>query len=97
MLCLYFIIQIALPLRHLAIKDDVLWTEEGHRLSWRMMLRSKTGYTTMYTLDKKTQEKSKYNIKGDTYPKTTKNGRHKTRCYLAIGPKNKANTSRQRH
>jgi hypothetical protein len=27
------------------------------------MLRSKTGYTTMYTLDKKTQEKSKYNIK----------------------------------
>ena len=63
MLCLYFIIQIALPLRHLAIKDDVLWTEEGHRLSWRMMLRSKTGYTTMYTLDKKTQEKSKYNIK----------------------------------
>ena len=62
-LCLYFIIQIALPLRHLAIKDDVLWTEEGHRLSWRMMLRSKTGYTTMYTLDKKTQEKSKYNIK----------------------------------
>jgi vitamin K-dependent gamma-carboxylase len=62
-LCLYFIIQIALPLRHLGIKDDVLWTEEGHRLSWRMMLRSKTGYTTMYTLDKKTQEKSKYNIK----------------------------------
>lgn len=63
-LCLYFIIQIALPVRHLGIKDDVLWTEEGHRLSWRMMLRSKTGYTTIYTLDKKTKEKSKYNIKG---------------------------------
>ena len=62
-LCLYFIVQIALPLRHLAIKDDVLWTEEGHRLSWRMMLRSKTGYTTIYIQDKKTKEKSKYNIK----------------------------------
>ena len=59
----YFIVQIALPLRHLAIKDDVLWTEEGHRLSWRMMLRSKTGYTTIYIQDKKTKEKSKYNIK----------------------------------
>ncbi|WP_452219732.1 HTTM domain-containing protein [Lacinutrix salivirga] len=43
---LYFIIQIALPLRHYFIKDNVLWTEEGHRLSWRMMLRSKSGSTT---------------------------------------------------
>ncbi len=40
---LYFLIQIALPLRHHLIQDDVLWTEEGHRLSWRMMLRSRTG------------------------------------------------------
>ena len=31
----YFIIQFVLPLRHWAINDDVLWTEEGHRLSWR--------------------------------------------------------------
>ncbi|WP_316930169.1 HTTM domain-containing protein [Leeuwenhoekiella sp. MAR_2009_132] len=35
--------QLELPLRHWIIKDDVLWTEEGHRLSWRMMLRSKGG------------------------------------------------------
>ncbi|SHG90198.1 HTTM domain-containing protein [Winogradskyella jejuensis] len=39
----YFIIQIALPLRHHFIEDNVLWTEEGHRLSWRMMLRAKSG------------------------------------------------------
>lgn len=39
----YFIIQILLPLRHWIIKGDVLWTEEGHRLSWRMMLRQKSG------------------------------------------------------
>ena len=30
---IYFLIQIALPLRHYFIEDDVLWTEEGHRLS----------------------------------------------------------------
>lgn len=45
-LSLYFLIQLALPVRHYFIKDDVLWTEEGHRLSWRMMLRSRTGITT---------------------------------------------------
>ena len=34
---IYFIIQIALPLRQHVFTDNVLWTEEGHRLSWRMM------------------------------------------------------------
>lgn len=43
LLGIYFLIQILLPLRHYAIKDNVLWTEEGHRLSWRMMLRSRSG------------------------------------------------------
>ena len=46
---MYFIVQIALPLRHHFIEDDVLWTEEGHRMSWRMMLRTKHA-TTMYTV-----------------------------------------------
>ncbi|MCQ0111430.1 HTTM domain-containing protein [Zhouia amylolytica] len=53
---IYFLIQIALPLRHWFIKDDVLWTEEGHRLSWRMMLRSKAGYSTFKVVDKSTGE-----------------------------------------
>jgi hypothetical protein len=39
----FVLVQIALPLRHHLIPGDVLWTEEGHRLSWRMMLRSKQG------------------------------------------------------
>ncbi len=50
----YLIVQIALPLRHWALPDDVLWTEEGHRLSWRMMLRSKSGSLLMFTQDKST-------------------------------------------
>lgn len=45
-LSLYFLIQLVLPIRHYFIEDDVLWTEEGHRMSWRMMLRSRTGITT---------------------------------------------------
>ncbi len=36
-------VQLVLPLRHHLIPGDVTWTEEGHRMSWRMMLRSKSG------------------------------------------------------
>jgi hypothetical protein len=42
-LAVYFAVQLALPLRHLLYPGDVNWTEEGHRMSWRMMLRSKAG------------------------------------------------------
>jgi len=53
---IYFFVQLALPLRHHFIKDDVLWTEEGHRLSWRMMLRVKSGYATYKVKNKDTGE-----------------------------------------
>lgn len=42
-LALYFALQLALPLRHFLYSGNVHWTEEGHRMSWRMMLRSKAG------------------------------------------------------
>lgn len=42
-LSVWLLVQAVLPVRHWFIQDDVLWTEEGHRLSWRMMLRSKAG------------------------------------------------------
>lgn len=53
-LAIYFVFQIGLPLRHWFIADNVLWTEEGHRLSWRMMLRSKSGSVIFYVEDKAT-------------------------------------------
>ena len=59
----YFIFQIGLPLRHWAIKDDVLWTEEGHRMSWRMMLRSKSGTLTVRVKDKNTGDSKVYNYR----------------------------------
>ena len=48
---LYFVVQVALPLRHHLIEDDVLWTEEGHRLSWRMMLRTRNANTAFTVLN----------------------------------------------
>ncbi|WP_430467283.1 HTTM domain-containing protein [Winogradskyella ouciana] len=53
---IYFLIHIALPLRHHFFKDDVLWTEEGHRLSWRMMLRAKSGSTKYRVIDEATNQ-----------------------------------------
>ena len=43
-LCIYMLFQIVLPLRHHFYPGVVNWTEQGHRLSWRMMLRAKTGH-----------------------------------------------------
>lgn len=51
-LMVWFSVQLALPLRHLFFKDNVLWTEEGHRLSWRMMLRARSGDTHYKVVDK---------------------------------------------
>lgn len=51
---LFFIIQMALPLRHHFIPGDVNWREEGHRLSWRMMMRNKSGSITLETYNPNT-------------------------------------------
>lgn len=48
----YLIVQLLLPLRHHLIQDNVLWTEEGHRMSWRMMLRTKGGIVKYKVIDK---------------------------------------------
>ena len=51
---IYFIVQLVLPIRHHFIPDDVLWTEEGHRMSWRMMLRSRNGRGLFKVVNKTT-------------------------------------------
>lgn len=43
----FLALQLVLPLRHHLIPGDVTWTEDGHRLSWRMMLRTKSGVVTL--------------------------------------------------
>lgn len=65
----YFIIQLFLPLRHHFIKGDVGWTEEGHRLSWRMMLRSRNGFTSFRVIDKKTGRHLYCNLRKELTPK----------------------------
>lgn len=61
----YMTIQLLLPVRHHFIKGDVLWTEEGHRLSWRMMLRSRSGFTTFRVINKANNEQLPYRLADD--------------------------------
>jgi vitamin K-dependent gamma-carboxylase len=59
----YLVLQILLPLRHNLIQDSVLWTEEGHRMSWRMMLRARKGITSFYIMEPGTGVKSVYPLR----------------------------------
>ncbi len=68
----YFLVQVALPLRHYFIKDNVLWTEEGHRLSWRMMLRSKYGIAKYKVVNKKTQQVTRVKLSNYLTAKQTR-------------------------
>ncbi|MBD3583982.1 HTTM domain-containing protein [Flavobacterium selenitireducens] len=61
----YLAVQLFLPLRHWFIKGDVLWTEEGHRLAWRMMLRDRKGELTMTVIDKKTGAHIPYKLQSE--------------------------------
>jgi len=65
----YLIIQLILPLRHYFIEGDVLWTEEGHRLSWRMMLRNRNGHTSFTVIDKATKQQLPYKLSKALTPK----------------------------
>ncbi|TXE16900.1 HTTM domain-containing protein [Psychroserpens burtonensis] len=42
----FFAFQILFPFRYLLYKNELFWTEEGYRLSWRVMLMEKAGMTT---------------------------------------------------
>lgn len=52
-------VHLVLPLRHHLFPGDVAWTEEGHRYSWRMMLRSKAGSGVFVVEDLATGEKER--------------------------------------
>ncbi len=54
LLSLYVILQLFLPLRQYFIQGTPFWTEEAHKMSWRMMLRSNSGATFFKIVDDKT-------------------------------------------
>ncbi|MFN7727774.1 MAG: HTTM domain-containing protein [Bdellovibrio sp.] len=45
--------QFLMPLRHLAYDSHLLWSEEGMRFSWKVMVREKNGQVTFKVVDRK--------------------------------------------
>ena len=43
---LWVVVQLALPLRHLAYPGDHRWTGEGYRFAWNVLLVEKAGSVT---------------------------------------------------
>ncbi len=56
LLLTYLIFQLALPLRHFALTDNVLWTENGFRFAWHVMVMEKNGFAEFSILDNQTQK-----------------------------------------
>lgn len=53
----WFAIQLALPLRHHAYPGQLLWTEEGLRWSWHVMIVEKSGHLELTARDRVTGER----------------------------------------
>ncbi len=59
-LTLYLCFQLLVPLRHFLYPGNVSWTEEGHRFSWRMRLRSKSGQSIFFVTDPESRRMREY-------------------------------------
>ncbi len=53
-LSLFFIVQLVFPFRYALYPNELFWTEEGYRFSWRVMLMEKMGYANFKITDSKT-------------------------------------------
>lgn len=57
----FVVFQLTFPFRYLLYPDELFWTEEGFRFSWRVMLMEKAGYTQFTVTDSKTKNQIKVN------------------------------------
>ncbi|GAA3508138.1 HTTM domain-containing protein [Aquimarina addita] len=53
----FFIIQLILPWRHFALTNNVLWTENGFRFAWHVMVMEKNGFTEFTVTNKDTNNR----------------------------------------
>lgn len=57
----YFVFQLLIPIRFLLYPGNLLWTEEGYRFSWRVMLMEKGGTSFFYVKNPDTGRKFEIN------------------------------------
>lgn len=68
-LVIWILVQVSLPLRHHFIEGDVFLTEEGHRMSWRMMLRSRAASVQFYVKNEQVDFKQRIDLSQYLTPK----------------------------
>lgn len=57
----FLLIQLLFPFRYLLYPNELFWTEEGFRFSWRVMLMEKAGYTQFTVVNPETKEQIRVN------------------------------------
>lgn len=56
MLGVFFVLQLIIPFRNVLYPNELFWTEEGFRFSWRVMLMEKMGYANFKIVDGETKD-----------------------------------------
>ena len=64
-LSFFMMIQVLFPLRSHLYPGNIMWTEQGYRFSWRVMLMEKTGYAQFKIVDQKT--KKQFYVQNDDF------------------------------
>jgi hypothetical protein len=54
-IAVFLLFQLLFPFRYLFYPDELFWTEEGFRFSWRVMLMEKAGYAEFVVTDATTK------------------------------------------
>ncbi|MRI02185.1 HTTM domain-containing protein [Kriegella sp. EG-1] len=57
LLSLYIFFQLTFPLRHYLLSNNVLWTENGLRFAWHVMIMEKNGFAEFTVVDNDTNRK----------------------------------------
>lgn len=57
LLGLWFAVQLLVPLRHLAMPGDLLWTYEGFNFAWHVMIVEKGAHADLVVVDRDTDER----------------------------------------
>lgn len=57
----FVLFQLLFPFRYVSYPNELFWTEEGFRFSWRVMLMEKAGYTTFTVIDAITRKEIRVN------------------------------------
>ena len=73
---IFFVIQIAMPLRQHLYPGDASWTEEGHKFAWEMLVNNKKSTITKFNVTSRASEET-VGTQSVIFPQLTENQKDK--------------------